>query len=66
MATGRAAAGDTYVPQGMVAPLNPFLDEEGNLTAVSFRFLFGLFSHLNYVHDEVEEIKARLAAAGIP
>jgi hypothetical protein len=66
MATGRAAAEDTYVPQGMIAPMSPFLDEDGNLTALSFRFLFGLFSHLNYVHDEVETIKQRLAAAGIP
>ena len=48
-----------YASQGMIAPNNPFVDGGGNLTAVSFRFLHGLFQQIN-------DLQQRLANAGIP
>lgn len=48
-----------YASQGMIAPNNPFVDTDGNLTAVSFRFLHGLFQQIN-------DLQQRLTNAGIP
>jgi hypothetical protein len=67
-ADGRAAA------QGMIAPMNPFVDASGSLTPVSFRFLYSLFSHINQLlgtpmqaddpvaRQRIGELEARLAA----
>lgn len=42
-----------YASQGMIAPNNPFVDGDGNLTAVSFRFLHGLFQQLSDLQNAV-------------
>jgi Chaperone of endosialidase len=39
--------GGRFSTQGMIAPLNPFVDSQGMLTGVSFRFLFDNFYRLN-------------------
>jgi hypothetical protein len=60
LASGRTST------QGMIAPLNPFVDKEGMLSGVSFRFLFDLFNQVNQLKAEVQTLQQRLAAAGIP
>jgi hypothetical protein len=55
-----------YASQGMIAPVNPFVDGDGTLTGVSFRFLYGLFSQINDLQNQVATLQQRLANAGIP
>ena len=55
-----------YASQGMISPSNPFVDAGLNLTGVSFRFLYGLFSQINDLQNEVATLQQRLANAGIP
>jgi hypothetical protein len=52
--------------QGMIAPMNPFVDSQGVLSGVSFRFLFDLFNQINQLKAEVQTLQQRLQAAGIP
>ena len=57
--TPKAAQG-AYATQGMIAPMNEFVDPgSGMLTPISFRFLWGLYS-------EIQQLKQRLTNAGIP
>lgn len=55
-----------YASQGMIAPGNPFVESDGTLTGVSFRFLFGLFNQINDLQNAVTTLQQRLANAGIP
>jgi len=52
--------------QGMIAPINPFVDSQGVLSGVSFRFLHGLFTQINQLQTDVQTLQQRLQAAGIP
>jgi hypothetical protein len=52
--------------QGMIAPMNQFVDSQGVLSGVSFRFLHGLFSQINQLQTEVQTLQQRLQAARIP
>jgi hypothetical protein len=57
---GRAInSGGGYTEQGMIAPMNPFVDQNGVLTAVGYRFL-----HSCYL--AISRIEERLDKAGIP
>jgi hypothetical protein len=60
MPTGRVST------QGMIAAANPFVDSQGVLSGVSFRFLFGVFNQINQLQMEVETLQQRLEAANIP
>ncbi len=63
----RIAIGEgRYASQGMISPTNPFVDSEGNLTGVSFRFLYGLFAQINDLQNAVTTLQQRLTNAGIP
>lgn len=49
-----------YSTQGMISPMNDFVDPAtGQLTPISFRFLWGLYS-------AIQQIEQRLTNAGIP
>ena len=61
-----AMAEGRYASQGMIAPSNPFVEGEGTLTGVSFRFLHGLFQQINDLQNAVTTLQQRLANAGIP
>ena len=54
-----------YASQGMIAPNNSFVDNDGMLTAVSFRFLHGLFQQINDLQNQVNGLQQRLAAGGL-
>lgn len=54
-----------YTAQGMVSILD-FVDGEGNLNAVSFRFLNSLFNCVHRLESEVATLQQRLTNAGIP
>lgn len=60
-----AMAEGQYASQGMIAPNNSFTDTDGMLTAVSFRFLHGLFQQINDLQNQVAAVQQRLTAAGI-
>ena len=60
-----AMAEGPYASQGMIAPNNPFVDGGGNLTAVSFRFLHGLFQQINDLQNQVTSVQQRLTAGGL-
>lgn len=47
-----------YGTQGMISSINEFVDSAGNLTPVSFRFLYSLYS-------EIQALKASIGAAAI-
>lgn len=56
-----------YASQGMISPTNPpFVDSEGVLTNVSFRFLHGLFQQINDLQTTIDALQQRLTTAGIP
>ena len=55
-----------YASQGMIAPSNPFVDADGTLTGVSFRFLHGLFQQINDLQNQVGALQQRIQNAGIP
>ena len=63
---GGSIGGGEYTGQGMIAPLNPFVDGTGVLTPVNFRFLHSLFLCVQNLEQEVDTLKQRLATAGIP
>lgn len=63
---GGSIGGGEYAGQGMVAPMNNFVDATGTLTPVSFRFLHSLFRCIQDLEEEVDTLKQRLATAGIP
>jgi len=52
--------------QGMIAPISQFVDSEGVLKPVSFRFLFDVFNQINQLQMDVQTLQQRLQAAGIP
>lgn len=54
-----------YSTQGMISQLD-FVDGNGNLTAVSFRFLNSLFESVQRLQAEVQTLQQRLTNAGIP
>ena len=54
-----------YTAQGMISTLD-FVDAEGNLNALSFRFLNSLFNCIHKLESEVATLQQRLANAGIP
>lgn len=49
---GSIGAGE-YAGQGMLAPMNNFVDATGTLTPVSFRFLHSLFRCIQDLEEEV-------------
>lgn len=55
-----------YAAQGMIAPSNPFVEADGTLTGVSFRFLHGLFAEIQTLQNQVVTLQQRLLNAGIP
>jgi hypothetical protein len=55
-----------YASQGMLAPMNDFVDATGQLSPVSFRFLHSLFTGIQQLEQEVATLQQRLANAGIP
>lgn len=60
-----AMAEGRYASQGMIAPTNPFVEVDGTLTAVSFRFLHGLFAQINDLQNAVTALQQRLTNAGL-
>lgn len=54
-----------YASQGMIAPSNPFVNGDGTLSSVSFRFLHGLFQQLNDLQNQVGALQQRLTNAGL-
>ena len=68
-----AAAGAAYVSQGMISPATAFVNGDGVLLPVSFRFLFGVFQAIELLNNqlgsanaEITTLQQRLGAAGIP
>lgn len=53
-----------YATQGMLSPANPFT-QDGMLTPVSFRFLWGLFNTIQAQQAQITTLQQRLAAANI-
>ena len=51
---------------GMIAPSNAFVDTTGQLTGLSFRFLFEVWTAVNSLQSQINTINQRLTAAGIP
>lgn len=56
----------TTIGTGMIAPSNPFVDPTGQLTGLSFRFLFEVWTAVNNLQTAVNTINQRLTNAGIP
>lgn len=52
--------------QGMIAPGDDFVEGDGALTPVSFRFLWGVYQSIAKLQAEVATLQQRLANAGIP
>jgi hypothetical protein len=48
------------VAQGMIAPVNPFVDGAGRLTGVSFRFLFTMYAKVNQLETQVHTLQQQL------
>ena len=51
--------------QGMIGP-QQFVYGDGDLTAVSFRFLNSMFNSVQQLQADVATLQQRLTAAGIP
>lgn len=63
---GGAIGSGQYAAQGMIAPSNPFVEADGTLNAVSFRFLHSLFAEIQALQNQVATLQQRLLNAGIP
>lgn len=42
-----------YASQGMISPANVFVNSDGTLTGISFRFLYGLFQQLSDLQSAI-------------
>lgn len=56
----------TTIGTGMIAPSNAFVDPAGQLTGLSFRFLFEVWQAVNSLQAQINTINQRLTTAGIP
>lgn len=56
----------TQVGTGMISPANAFVMPSGELTGLSFRFLFEVWTAVNNLQTAVNTINQRLTNAGIP
>jgi hypothetical protein len=65
-AARRAALPPTVLEVGMISPANPFVQPDGTLSPVSFRFLAEMYREVSNLRADVNAILARLTAAGIP
>lgn len=57
---------DTVGMQGMVSPSDGFVEPDGTLTPIAFRFTWGVYQAIMQLKADVATIQQRLTNAGIP
>lgn len=60
-----ALPGGAYASQGMIAPSNPMVNDDGTPTDVTFRFCHSLLSMISDLQNAVTALQQRLTNAGL-